>query len=44
LGVNGTPAIFTEAGNYIGGYLPPQKLLAYLDELKSEPVAATKAR
>lgn len=44
MGVNGTPAIFTESGNYIGGYLPPQKLATYLDELKAQPVAATKAR
>jgi len=44
MGVNGTPAIFTEAGNYIGGYLPPQQLLAHLDELKSESAAATKSR
>jgi thiol:disulfide interchange protein DsbC len=43
MGVNGTPAIFTEAGNYIGGYLPPQQLVAHLDELKSESVAS-KAR
>jgi thiol:disulfide interchange protein DsbC len=44
MGVNGTPAIFTEAGNYIGGYLPPTKLVAQLDELKNETVASTKAR
>ncbi len=44
MGVNGTPAIFTESGNYIGGYLPPQKLLAQLDELKTESVASAKAR
>jgi thiol:disulfide interchange protein DsbC len=42
MGVNGTPAIFTEAGDYIGGYLPPQKLLAHLDELKAQTVAAKK--
>ncbi len=35
LGVNGTPAIFTEGGDYIGGYLPPQQLLAHLEELKA---------
>jgi len=44
MGVNGTPAIFTESGNYIGGYLPPQKLAAYLDELKGEPVASAKGK
>lgn len=43
LGVNGTPAIFTEAGDYIGGYLPPQRLVAYLDELRGS-VAQTGAR
>jgi thiol:disulfide interchange protein DsbC len=43
VGVNGTPAIFTEAGDYIGGYLPPQKLAAYLDELKAQSVAAKKS-
>jgi len=40
LGVNGTPAIFTEDGDYIGGYLPPQKLAEYLDELKSQASSA----
>jgi thiol:disulfide interchange protein DsbC len=44
MGVNGTPAIFTEGGDLIGGYMPPQKLLDYLDELKShQAVASTKA-
>ncbi len=43
LGVNGTPAIFTEAGDYIGGYLPPQKLLSYLDELKAQSLAEKKS-
>lgn len=43
IGVNGTPAIFTETGNYIGGYLPPQRLVSYLDELRG-PVAKTGAR
>jgi len=41
-GVNGTPAIFTESGDYIGGYLPPQKLAAYLDELKAQAAAPKK--
>jgi thiol:disulfide interchange protein DsbC len=43
IGVNGTPAIFTEDGDYIGGYLPPQKLAEYLDELKAQSVAAKKS-
>jgi thiol:disulfide interchange protein DsbC len=42
LGVNGTPAIFTEAGDYIGGYLPPKKLVAYLDDLKAQSAATAK--
>lgn len=42
LGVNGTPAIFTEGGDYIGGYLPPGKLAAYLDELKAQTAASKK--
>jgi thiol:disulfide interchange protein DsbC len=33
MGVRGTPAIFTAKGDYIGGYLPPQKLLQELDQL-----------
>lgn len=31
IGVNGTPAIITETGEYIGGYLPAAKLVQYLD-------------
>lgn len=33
-GVRGTPAIFTNGGDYIGGYLPPQQLLDQLNELQ----------
>jgi thiol:disulfide interchange protein DsbC len=33
MGVRGTPAIFTNKGDYIGGYLPPQQLLEQLDNL-----------
>jgi thiol:disulfide interchange protein DsbC len=36
LGVNGTPAIITDKGEYLGGYLPPKKLLAYLETGKEE--------
>lgn len=36
VGVHGTPAIITDKGEYIGGYLPPQKLLAALDG--TEPI------
>jgi thiol:disulfide interchange protein DsbC len=35
LGVRGTPAIFTPAGDYIGGYLPPASLVEKLDQLKA---------
>ena len=41
LGVRGTPAIFTPAGDYIGGYLPPKDLVKELDQLKA---AAAKTR
>jgi thiol:disulfide interchange protein DsbC len=34
LGVRGTPAVFTPAGDYIGGYLPPQEMLKQLDQLQ----------
>jgi thiol:disulfide interchange protein DsbC len=34
MGVTGTPAIFTNGGGYIGGYLPPAQMLAQLEELK----------
>ena len=37
--VRGTPAIFTNAGDYIGGYLPPAKLIEELDRLKAEAAA-----
>lgn len=40
MGINGTPAIFTPRGDYIGGYLPPAKLAAYLDELDARANAA----
>ena len=32
LGVRGTPAIFTESGRYLPGYMPPEKLLEMLNE------------
>jgi thiol:disulfide interchange protein DsbC len=40
MGVRGTPAIITENGDYLGGYLPPAKLAQYLDQLDAERVAA----
>jgi thiol:disulfide interchange protein DsbC len=37
--VRGTPAIFTNDGDYIGGYLPPAALLEELDRLKAQAAA-----
>jgi thiol:disulfide interchange protein DsbC len=42
IGVNGTPAVFTDSGDYIGGYLPAAKMLEQLQALDQERVAATK--
>jgi thiol:disulfide interchange protein DsbC len=39
MGVNGTPAIMTNDGDYITGYMPPTKLLAKLDALQQEAQA-----
>lgn len=39
MGVNGTPAMFTDTGDYIGGYLPPQQLLEQLQALDKPTVA-----
>ena len=44
IGVNGTPAIFTDNGDYIGGYLPAAKMLEQLEALDNEKVAAAKAK
>lgn len=38
IGVNGTPAIITETGDYIGGYLPAAKLVQYLESGKRPPL------
>jgi thiol:disulfide interchange protein DsbC len=35
IGVRGTPAIVTESGDYISGYLPPHDLVEQIKELKS---------
>ena len=40
MGVRGTPAIITDSGDYLGGYLPPARLAQYLDQLDAERVAA----
>jgi thiol:disulfide interchange protein DsbC len=42
LGVNGTPAVFTDGGDYIGGYLPPQQLVEQLDKLDKVAAATGK--
>jgi thiol:disulfide interchange protein DsbC len=34
IGVRGTPAIVTESGDYIAGYMPPKELVAQLKELE----------
>jgi thiol:disulfide interchange protein DsbC len=34
IGVRGTPAIFTESGDYISGYMEPRELLDHLKELQ----------
>jgi thiol:disulfide interchange protein DsbC len=39
MGVDGTPAIFTDAGQKIGGYMPAAKLLEQLNELHAESAA-----
>jgi thiol:disulfide interchange protein DsbC len=33
LGIRGTPGVFTERGDYLSGYLPPQRLLERLKQL-----------
>lgn len=42
LGVEGTPAIFTSSGDYVGGYLPPAQLVQSIQQ--SEKAAAAAAR
>jgi thiol:disulfide interchange protein DsbC len=44
MGVRGTPAIFTMAGDYIGGYLPPGEMVRQLDELKLASAKSAKAK
>ena len=40
LGVEGTPAIFTQKGDYIGGYLTPAELVQAIQESQKTAVAA----
>jgi thiol:disulfide interchange protein DsbC len=34
IGVRGTPAILTDSGDFISGYLPPRELLQTLKQLQ----------
>jgi thiol:disulfide interchange protein DsbC len=34
IGVRGTPAILTERGDYISGYMPPRELVQQLKDLQ----------
>jgi thiol:disulfide interchange protein DsbC len=34
IGVRGTPAILTENGDYISGYMPPHELLQEIKDLQ----------
>jgi thiol:disulfide interchange protein DsbC len=40
VGVDGTPAIFAADGTQLGGYLPPQEMVARLDRQAARAVAA----
>jgi len=42
VGVDGTPAIYAADGNYLGGYLSPEEMLAKLDRLAAlgQPVTS----
>jgi thiol:disulfide interchange protein DsbC len=40
LGVEGTPAIFTQGGDYIGGYLTPDQLVQTIQESQNAATAA----
>jgi len=42
MGIRGTPAIITEYGNLLPGYVPPASLKKQLDLLKSEQLAGKK--
>lgn len=42
LGVEGTPAIFTANGDYVGGYLPPDQLVQTIQETAKSSTAASR--
>jgi thiol:disulfide interchange protein DsbC len=41
LGVEGTPAVFTQSGDYIGGYLTPEQLVQAIRESEKSGAAST---
>jgi thiol:disulfide interchange protein DsbC len=41
LGVEGTPAVFTQSGDYIGGYLTPEQLVQAIRDSEKSGAAAT---
>jgi thiol:disulfide interchange protein DsbC len=43
LGVEGTPAIFTQNGDYIGGYLAPADLVQAVQDSQKATTAAASA-
>jgi thiol:disulfide interchange protein DsbC len=40
MGVDGTPAVFTQNGDYLGGYMTPAELVQAIQETSKTPVAA----
>jgi thiol:disulfide interchange protein DsbC len=40
MGVRGTPAIITEDGDYLGGYVEPKRLVEYLDRSRADRLAS----
>lgn len=42
IGVKGTPAIITESGKLLSGYVPPVNLKRELDQIKSQQTASSK--
>jgi len=44
LGVEGTPAIFTQSGDYIGGYMTPEDLVEAVQQSQKEAAATASAR
>lgn len=42
LGVDGTPAVFTDSGEQVGGYVPAAELIKYLDKSSAATAATAK--